>query len=431
MDQRGEPSHGKLSEETITITSTGGHKLSQTGRIHSGGSSGCSGAERDQESSRPPYKHAVVSLGLLCTLLLITLVTICVHYYKASFSCSLLKTESQLQRDIFDTARSHLQILNGVLTSSQDELQQRNTMMTLTKEQLEKDYLKLIASNQDLRREHQQFTTSYSQLQAEYKDLTTSNSKLEKKHSDQNLLMNHLQGELQNMVSDREQLSRELFNISGAHAHLKRVYLRLAETKNKLFVDVVSLSEMKAIVNKDLVAMVRERDHLKRMLTELVNFLPVDRHCPIRDPVTQERVCSPCLKGWKLFSSKCYFFSTEKRSWSRSRVDCVKQGGDLVIIDSPEEQDFVRKHTPQYHSPAERYWIGLDSQEDRGIWVWVDNTRLSEGYWLNESSSVHASRDKECVSTLRETSPARSWREAHCRSRFRWICEGPALILSA
>ncbi|XP_046897029.1 low affinity immunoglobulin epsilon Fc receptor-like [Hypomesus transpacificus] len=304
-------------------------------------------------------------------------------------------------------------------------------MMTLTKEQLEKDYLKLITSNQDLRREHQQLTTSYSQLQAEYKDLTTSNSELETKHSDQTFLMNRLQGELQNMVSVREQLSREILNISRAHAHLKRVYLRLAETKNKLFADVVSLSEMKAIVNKDLVAMVRERDHLKKTLTELVNFLPVDKHCPIRDPVTQERVCSPCLKGWKLFSSKCYFFSTEKQGWSRSRVDCVKQGGDLVIIDSPEEQDFVRKHTPQYHSPAERYWIGLDSQETRGSWVWVDNTRLNEGYWLNESSSVHASRDKECVSTLRETSPARSWREELCSSRFRWICEGPALILSA
>ena len=43
------------------------------------GAPGCSGTERDPESSRPLYKHAVVSLGLLCTVLLTTLVTICVH----------------------------------------------------------------------------------------------------------------------------------------------------------------------------------------------------------------------------------------------------------------------------------------------------------------------------------------------------------------
>ncbi|KAG9342154.1 hypothetical protein JZ751_017154 [Albula glossodonta] len=48
---------------------------------------------------------------------------------------------------------------------------------------------------------------------------------------------------------------------------------------------------------------------------------------------------------WKTFNSKCYYFSTERRKWMDSRIECLKQGADLVIIDSRGEQEFIDKHT--------------------------------------------------------------------------------------
>ncbi|KAG5837213.1 hypothetical protein ANANG_G00236930 [Anguilla anguilla] len=54
-------------------------------------------------------------------------------------------------------------------------------------------------------------------------------------------------------------------------------------------------------------------------------------------------MCEPCPQGWEQFSSKCYYFSNEKKNWMDSRSDCIKRGADLVIIESEEEQVRLRE----------------------------------------------------------------------------------------
>ncbi|KAJ8372140.1 hypothetical protein AAFF_G00294240 [Aldrovandia affinis] len=91
-----------------------------------------------------------------------------------------------------------------------------------------------------------------------------------------------------------------------------------------------------------------------------------------------ERVCRPCPEGWEQSNSKCYYFSTEFKNWNDSRSDCLKQGADLVIIESKDEQDFISKHRRD-----EVYWIGLSDSETEGTFLWVDGTPLQEdkAFW--------------------------------------------------
>ena len=78
---------------------------------------------------------------------------------------------------------------------------------------------------------------------------------------------------------------------SKRYDQLRWEHVRVAETKNQLQLDLISLFETEAILNRDFVVTVRERNSLQKMPTELVNFLPVDRHCPLRDQITQGQQC--------------------------------------------------------------------------------------------------------------------------------------------
>ncbi|KAJ8390859.1 hypothetical protein AAFF_G00099910 [Aldrovandia affinis] len=102
----------------------------------------------------------------------------------------------------------------------------------------------------------------------------------------------------------------------------------------------------------------------------VVKFPLLDQYCPLR---SQKRVCRPCPEGWEQRNSKCYYISPEIKSWQDSRRVCLKQGADLVIIESEDEQDFITNHT------SEDYWIGLSASEKmKGTWLWVDGTPLQK-----------------------------------------------------
>ncbi|XP_043988479.1 hepatic lectin-like [Gambusia affinis] len=60
-------------------------------------------------------------------------------------------------------------------------------------------------------------------------------------------------------------------------------------------------------------------------------------------------------------------------SWNKAREDCRNKGGDLVVINNDDEQNFVL--TISVNSP----WIGL-SEETEGSWKWVDGTALSSEF---------------------------------------------------
>ncbi|KAI4899244.1 hypothetical protein NFI96_029377, partial [Prochilodus magdalenae] len=93
-----------------------------------------------------------------------------------------------------------------------------------------------------------------------------------------------------------------------------------------------------------------------------------------------KEVC--CAEGWTYFSGSCYYVSTGQKTWTESRAACVAEGGDLVVISSREEQEFLKRSYGGY--VEQRYWVGLTDAVKEGDWRWLDGTRLSETsvYWI-------------------------------------------------
>ncbi|XP_030643700.1 C-type lectin domain family 4 member E-like [Chanos chanos] len=77
-------------------------------------------------------------------------------------------------------------------------------------------------------------------------------------------------------------------------------------------------------------------------------------------------------RGWRRFQCSCYYVSTVTKNWEQSRQDCRGKGGDLVIINSREEQWFL-------YSLRVKFWIGLTDEDTEGEWKWVDGTPLHTG----------------------------------------------------
>ncbi|TDH03801.1 hypothetical protein EPR50_G00145820 [Perca flavescens] len=87
--------------------------------------------------------------------------------------------------------------------------------------------------------------------------------------------------------------------------------------------------------------------------------------------------CQKCEEGWELHGGKCYYFSTDRLPWELSRHQCIAQHGDLVKIDSREEQTFLElKLREKMNDDEDKFWIGLTDSQTEGTWLWVDGSPL-------------------------------------------------------
>ncbi|KAG5842473.1 C-type lectin domain family 2 member B-like isoform X1 [Anguilla rostrata] len=131
-------------------------------------------------------------------------------------------------------------------------------------------------------------------------------------------------------------------------------------------------------------------------------YLEVPKQCPV---------------GYVQFTSRCYHFSSEKDDWFNSRKLCKRQGADLVVIDTMEEQVFVHSHYT--HS---KYWIGLRNSSEERTWLWVDGSQLDVGYW-DDGEPNNLGLNEDCVHGYKDLNALKNWNDIKCDNHFNWVCE--------
>ncbi|XP_018516167.1 CD209 antigen-like protein C isoform X3 [Lates calcarifer] len=159
-----------------------------------------------------------------------------------------------------------------------------------------------------------------------------------------------------------------------------------------------SLTEERDLLKANLLEMTKERDKLQWLLQQKTT----------------------CPTGWTNFSCSCYLFSDESGSWDQGRENCRARGADLVVIDSPKEQEFLLGFT------SRSAWIGLSDRDEEGTWKWVDKTPLNltvtAKYWrVNQPDNGNGEPqwgEEDCANISSD-----GWNDLSCDASLRWICE--------
>ncbi|KAF7653302.1 hypothetical protein LDENG_00084880 [Lucifuga dentata] len=119
-----------------------------------------------------------------------------------------------------------------------------------------------------------------------------------------------------------------------------------------------------------------------------------------------------CPEKWMRFGGGCYSISDSTKDWYQSKTDCEKMNAHLVIISSPEEQQFISN----LYGKA---WIGLTDQETENVFKWVNGSIPNATYW-DVGEPNNKEKKENCVVN---TGSSAKWRDVVCTDLFHYICQ--------
>ncbi|XP_076834617.1 uncharacterized protein LOC143480696 isoform X2 [Brachyhypopomus gauderio] len=215
--------------------------------------------------------------------------------------------------------------------------------------------------------------------------------------------------------------------ISSQLAHLQSEHSSLTESRktlqNKLDEDTKKITSLQQNLNtmtklkNDLSSQNQNLQQEKRKLQSQISNL--------------EDNCGRCLPNWVLMNNTCYYFAVSdavlRKSWAAGRQECKKNGADLLVINTKEEQEFIvdtlktLRYNLRFHY-TNGFWMGLKDDHTEGTWKWLNGTNMTAGYWMpGEPNDDNAAED--CAAVYPAAHPLRAWNDAPCSYPLKWICE--------
>ncbi|XP_074873480.1 killer cell lectin-like receptor subfamily B member 1B allele C [Carettochelys insculpta] len=124
--------------------------------------------------------------------------------------------------------------------------------------------------------------------------------------------------------------------------------------------------------------------------------------------------CRLCPLNWLLHRDKCYWVSTAKNSWNKSRDDCSRKGSRLWVIRDQEEMGFIQKTSKDKN----KIWLGLTITSLERKRLWVDGSLLNQ--------TLFHVKDPATGNNCGVIRTGQIHFET-CTSASKWICEQEAL----
>ncbi|XP_053709054.1 L-selectin-like isoform X1 [Synchiropus splendidus] len=115
--------------------------------------------------------------------------------------------------------------------------------------------------------------------------------------------------------------------------------------------------------------------------------------------------------------TKCWtcHYSSHTMSWAKARQWCMSNYTDLVIIRSPEENDYLVSRLPN-RSSSPYYWIGMVKRTKSQNWTWVgsNSTWLNQNLWAVKEPNNNESMEVCTEIYVNDKDNRGKWNDDHC-----------------
>ncbi|XP_078380212.1 C-type lectin domain family 4 member E-like isoform X2 [Oculina patagonica] len=157
----------------------------------------------------------------------------------------------------------------------------------------------------------------------------------------------------------------------------------------------------------------------------------LDKHkqtfsCSCQPPWTGE-TCEVKM-AWIRHGNSCYHVNdTPTLSWSDARTTCQNLGGELAIIRSADENEFIldllrKQQTVQFWGA----WIGLYRKADTKFY-WIDDTPL-EGQYSAWASGEPNKAEEKCVQIYAGSYSPGKWNDNCCNLSESKLTKAPVVL---
>lgn len=127
-----------------------------------------------------------------------------------------------------------------------------------------------------------------------------------------------------------------------------------------------------------------------------------------------------CPTGWILFNNNCYLINdSDSKTWLQAQTFCRSLKGELVKINSAEENDFVWDLVKRQATSVRYVWIGLKWNSTANGFYWYDHSVPVYNNWNTGEPNGRAS--EPCGLMYGPSSPPSHhgrWNDATCDPQF-------------
>lgn len=127
--------------------------------------------------------------------------------------------------------------------------------------------------------------------------------------------------------------------------------------------------------------------------------------------------CLGCPQNWVNRGNSCYYvIDTPTFKWSEARTTCQNWGGDLAIIRSEDENNFILELLKnKKNGKIEGAWLGLHRKPWAGDpFYWIDDTPQTADHYFAWAAFEPSNPDEKCAQIYAGAVNPGKWNDIKC-----------------